>query len=201
MCTLNERFLFTLHFKSKTTTNQPLTTYKTVHSIQSISFLNKNWQIFKYNFHEKPDILALFPCQLKPCQLRKLSLRNLSKSQYAVIFEYIKAIVDSTSAFFDDNRKFFFIRFLSDIFSKYSAIYSSLLPNTVLFSSFILYLCSKSHCIVNTKEIGIIIKKRRQHLKVRQQELADLSGVGIKEYLPISCESTLRASVHLWKVR
>ena len=93
LCTLNERFLFTLHFKSKTTTNQPLTTYKTVHSIQSISFLNKNWQIFKYNFHEKPDILALFPCQLKPCQLRKLSLRNLSKSQYAVIFEYIKAIV------------------------------------------------------------------------------------------------------------
>ena len=30
--------------------------------------------------------------------------------------------------------------FKSDIFSKYSAIYSSLLPNTVLFSSFILYL-------------------------------------------------------------
>ncbi|RHL10328.1 MULTISPECIES: helix-turn-helix domain-containing protein [Bacteroides] len=38
---------------------------------------------------------------------------------------------------------------------------------------------------MNTKEIGIIIKKRRQHLKVRQQELADLSGVGINTLVAI----------------
>lgn len=37
----------------------------------------------------------------------------------------------------------------------------------------------KSHYIVNTKEIGTIIKKRRLSLKVKQQELADLAGVGI----------------------
>jgi y4mF family transcriptional regulator len=55
----------------------------------------------------------------------------------------------------------------------------------VVYFSFILYFCSKSHCIVNTKEIGIIIKKRRQHLKVRQQELADLSGVGINTLVAI----------------
>lgn len=32
---------------------------------------------------------------------------------------------------------------------------------------------------MNTKEIGIIIKKRRQYLKVKQQELTDLADVGI----------------------
>lgn len=32
---------------------------------------------------------------------------------------------------------------------------------------------------MNTKEIGTIIKKRRLSLKVKQQELADLAGVGI----------------------
>lgn len=37
----------------------------------------------------------------------------------------------------------------------------------------------KSHYIVNTKEIGTIINKRRLSLKVKQQELADLAGVGI----------------------
>ena len=31
---------------------------------------------------------------------------------------------------------------------------------------------------MNTKEIGVIIKKRRQYKKVKQQELADLAGVG-----------------------
>jgi y4mF family transcriptional regulator len=43
----------------------------------------------------------------------------------------------------------------------------------------------KSHCIVNTKEIGVIIKKRRQYLKVKQQELADLAGVGINTLVAI----------------
>lgn len=55
----------------------------------------------------------------------------------------------------------------------------------VLYFSFIPYICSKSHCIVNTKEIGIIIKERRQHLKVKQQELADLAGVGINTLVAI----------------
>ena len=40
------------------------------------------------------------------------------------------------------------------------------------------YFCRKSHCIVNTKEIGIIIKERRQSLKVKQLELSELAGVG-----------------------
>lgn len=47
--------------------------------------------------------------------------------------------------------------------------------------SFIHYFCSKSHCIVNIKEIGVIIKKRRQYLKVKQQELADLADAEISE--------------------
>lgn len=37
----------------------------------------------------------------------------------------------------------------------------------------------ESQSIINTKEIGIIIKKRRQYLKVKQQELTDLADVGI----------------------
>lgn len=32
---------------------------------------------------------------------------------------------------------------------------------------------------MNTKEIGTVIKERRQSLKVKQQDLADLAGVGI----------------------
>lgn len=32
---------------------------------------------------------------------------------------------------------------------------------------------------MNTKETGIIIKKRRPYLKVKQQELTDLADVGI----------------------
>ena len=43
----------------------------------------------------------------------------------------------------------------------------------------------KSQCIVNMKEIGSIIKERRQHLKVKQQELADLAGVGINTLVAI----------------
>ena len=47
------------------------------------------------------------------------------------------------------------------------------------------YFCRKSHCIVNTKEIGIIIKERRQSLKVKQLELSELAGVGINTLVAI----------------
>lgn len=46
-------------------------------------------------------------------------------------------------------------------------------------SNIIFFFALKSHCIVNTKEIGTVIKERRQSLKVKQQDLADLAGVGI----------------------
>lgn len=38
---------------------------------------------------------------------------------------------------------------------------------------------------MNTKEIGIIIKERRQGLKVKQLELAELAGVGINTLVAI----------------
>jgi len=38
---------------------------------------------------------------------------------------------------------------------------------------------------VNTVEIGSIIKKRRQSLKVRQLELSELAGVGINTLVAI----------------
>lgn len=38
---------------------------------------------------------------------------------------------------------------------------------------------------MNTKEIGTEIKERRQSLKVKQQELADLAGVGINTLVAI----------------
>ena len=38
---------------------------------------------------------------------------------------------------------------------------------------------------MNTKEIGTVIKERRQSLKVKQQELADLAGVGINTLVAI----------------
>ncbi|WP_448790821.1 helix-turn-helix domain-containing protein [Bacteroides graminisolvens] len=38
---------------------------------------------------------------------------------------------------------------------------------------------------MNTKKIGEIIKERRQSLKVKQQELADLAGVGINTLVAI----------------
>lgn len=47
------------------------------------------------------------------------------------------------------------------------------------------YFCRKSHYIVNTKEIGIIIKERRQSLKVKQLELSELAGVGINTLVAI----------------
>ena len=77
---------------------------------------------------------------IKPQPVGKTTQTKYKRPDDLSEFSVIIVKVDSTSAFYDDNRKFFFIRFLSDIFSKYSAIYSSLLPNTVLFSSFILYL-------------------------------------------------------------
>lgn len=43
----------------------------------------------------------------------------------------------------------------------------------------------KSHYIVNTKEIGTIIKQRRQSLKVKQLELSELAGVGINTLVAI----------------
>ena len=43
----------------------------------------------------------------------------------------------------------------------------------------------KSHCIVNTQEIGNLIKKRRQSLNVNQQELSDLAGIGINTLVAI----------------
>lgn len=46
-------------------------------------------------------------------------------------------------------------------------------------SVFYLNIAPKSHCIVNTKEIGKTIKERRKSLKVNQQTLSDLAGVGI----------------------
>lgn len=38
---------------------------------------------------------------------------------------------------------------------------------------------------MNTKDIGKLIKERRQHLKVKQLELAELSGVGINTLVSI----------------
>lgn len=38
---------------------------------------------------------------------------------------------------------------------------------------------------MNTKEIGIQIKVRRKELHIRQQELADLAGVGINTLVAI----------------
>lgn len=46
----------------------------------------------------------------------------------------------------------------------------------------------KSHFIVNmanVKEIGSIVKQRRQALKVNQQDLADLAGVGINTLVAV----------------
>lgn len=38
---------------------------------------------------------------------------------------------------------------------------------------------------MNTKEIGTIIKQRRQSLKVKQLELSELAGVGINTLVAI----------------
>ena len=39
--------------------------------------------------------------------------------------------------------------------------------------------------IMNTKDIGTIIKERRKHLGVNQQTLADLAGVGLNTLVAI----------------
>ena len=39
--------------------------------------------------------------------------------------------------------------------------------------------------IMDTKEIGILIKERRKHLGVNQQKLADLAGVGLNTLVAI----------------
>ena len=43
----------------------------------------------------------------------------------------------------------------------------------------------KSQQTVNEKEIGTVIKQRRQHLRVKQQDLADLANVGINTLVAI----------------
>jgi DNA-binding XRE family transcriptional regulator len=43
----------------------------------------------------------------------------------------------------------------------------------------------KSHCIVDAKETGNVIKERRQSLKVRLLELSDLAGVDINTLVAI----------------
>lgn len=55
----------------------------------------------------------------------------------------------------------------------------------MLFSHQKLIFAEKSHCIVNTKEIGTLIKNRRQSLKVKQIELSELAGVGINTLVAI----------------
>lgn len=43
----------------------------------------------------------------------------------------------------------------------------------------------KSHCIVNIKEIGEIIKKRRLNLRINQLEVSELAGIGINTLVAI----------------
>ena len=50
---------------------------------------------------------------------------------------------------------------------------------------FYLFFARKSHSIVNTKEIGNIIKERRRILKVNQLELSELAGIGINTLVAI----------------
>jgi len=44
---------------------------------------------------------------------------------------------------------------------------------------------SQHTVIMDTKEIGILIKERRKHLGVNQQTLADLAGVGLNTLVAI----------------
>jgi y4mF family transcriptional regulator len=55
----------------------------------------------------------------------------------------------------------------------------------LFYLDFIVIFTAKSHYTVNTKEIGNIIKERRQDLKVKQLELAELAGVGINTIVAI----------------
>ena len=50
---------------------------------------------------------------------------------------------------------------------------------------FISIFAEKSHSIVNSKEIGNIIKERRRILKVNQLELSELAGIGINTLVAI----------------
>ena len=49
----------------------------------------------------------------------------------------------------------------------------------------LLIFATKEHYIVNTKEIGEFIKKRRQELQVNQLTLSELAGVGINTLVAI----------------
>lgn len=53
------------------------------------------------------------------------------------------------------------------------------------FSNVIVIFAVKSQNIVKMKEIGQIIKLRRQYLKVTQQALADLADVGVNTVVAI----------------
>ena len=55
----------------------------------------------------------------------------------------------------------------------------------MFYSTSSIIFASKSQRIVNTKEIGTIIKERRQSLKVNQQTLSELAGVGINTLVAI----------------
>jgi len=55
----------------------------------------------------------------------------------------------------------------------------------LFYSTSSIIFASKSQRIVNTKEIGTIIKERRQSLKVNQQTLSELAGVGINTLVAI----------------
>jgi y4mF family transcriptional regulator len=55
----------------------------------------------------------------------------------------------------------------------------------LLFLILIAIFTAKSHYAVNIEEIGKIIKERRQGLKVKQLELAELAGVGINTIVAI----------------
>ncbi len=41
------------------------------------------------------------------------------------------------------------------------------------------YFCNNYYYTMNAKEIGAVIKSRRQELQIKQQDLADLAGVNI----------------------
>ena len=55
----------------------------------------------------------------------------------------------------------------------------------MLLSNICIIFAQKSQCIVNIKEIGTVIKERRQSLNVNQQTLSDLAGVGINTLVAI----------------
>ena len=51
---------------------------------------------------------------------------------------------------------------------------------------FLIFAANSQHTVImDTKEIGILIKERRKHLGVNQQTLADLAGVGLNTLVAI----------------